>query len=85
MDLPLSSFLSHFFLLTAQGVNSQYRDAWLPYSTFVNRIIRIFSVVTGLIAETILTLFFICNAVQRAEHSWKAKRNGCSVHFQGSN
>ena len=28
-----------------------------------------FSVVTGLIAEMILTLFFICNAVKQAEHS----------------
>ena len=29
----------------------------------------IFSVVTGLIAETILSLFFVCNAVKWAENS----------------
>ena len=35
MDLPLSSFVSHFLLLTAQSVNSQYHNAWLPFSKHI--------------------------------------------------
>ena len=57
MDLPLSSFVFQFFSLTTHAVDSRQRDVaslWL---------LPVFSVVTGLIVEILLVLFFICNAV----------------------
>ena len=62
MDLPLSSFVSHFVLLTGQGVYLRYR--WLPYAC--KQEFSIFFEVTGLIADVFLILFFICNAVKQA-------------------
>ena len=60
MDLPMSSFVSHFFLLTAQGVDSRQHNAWFPVC---KRELSIFSVVTGLIVEALLILLFFYNAV----------------------
>ena len=61
MDLLLSSFVSHFFLLTAQSVIRSSTMHGFP--TFVNRNSSIFSVVTVLIAEALLVLFFVSSAV----------------------
>ena len=57
MDLPLSSFVSHLSLLTVQGVNLQY----IAHDKICES--SVFSIVTGLIAEVLLVLFFICNAM----------------------
>ena len=54
MDLPVSSFVCHLFLLTARGVDL------LHGFLFVNRNCP---VVAGLIVEAFLLLFFICSAV----------------------
>ena len=55
MDLPntLSFFVSYFFLLTVQGI-----DINDDFPMFVTEIV-LFSVLTGLIAEVVLVMFFI--------------------------
>ena len=57
MDLPLSSFVSHFFFLTVQDVSLHQCDAWLPYVCRWES--SIFSMVTGLIVEALLIALYI--------------------------
>ena len=59
---PVRSLVSyHFFLLTMQGF---YLSIYgFHYITMLNCLSPVFLIVTGFIAEALLILFFVCNAV----------------------
>ena len=63
MDLTVSSFVSQFSLLTAQGVN-----CWVASPHFVTGIICIFHS-DWIDYRGALIVFFIYNTVQWAEHT----------------
>ena len=67
MDLPLSSFVSHFFFADSTRCRFTVARCMASLQYICKQKSSVFSVVTGLIVEMILKLCFVCNAVLRAE------------------